>query len=149
MKGIFTIIFSLGFYTIVYGQSPSSINAGAVSNNNLIYTVGEIFVNPTDPNEASSGLIGVISAIEFSSLNINELEITGNLKFYPNPTSNSVFLNVENETIKTIYVFDLNGKLIFTKENINNQIDLSNLESGTYLIKSDNRNINAFKILKR
>jgi hypothetical protein len=149
MKQIFTIFISVGFIPIIYGQSLSSTNSGALSNNNLIYSVGEVFVNPTNQNDASSGLIGSISRIEFTSLSINEIEFNQNLKFYPNPTSNSVFLYIENEIIKNIYIFDLNGKLVSNQKNSNNQIDLSNLQTGTYIIKTDNQNIKSFKIIKR
>lgn len=148
MKQTLTIFFSFGFIPIIYGQSLSSTNSGAVSSNNLIYSVGEVYVNPTNQNEASSGLIGAISIIEFTSLSINEIEYNKNLKFYPNPTSSSVFLDVENETIHTIYIFDLGGKLIQSKKNINNKIDLSNLATGTYIIKTDNQKIKSFKIIK-
>lgn len=149
MKQIFIILICVGFSPIIYGQSLSSTNSGAVSNNNLIYSVGEVFVNPTNQNDASSGLIGAISRIEFTSLSINEIEFNQNLKFYPNPTSNSVFLDIENEIIKNIYIYDLNGKLVNNQKNINNQLDLSNLQTGTYIINTDNQNIKSFKIIKR
>lgn len=149
MKQIFTIFIIVGFIPIIYGQSLSSTNSGAVSNNNLIYSVGEVFVIPINPNDASSGLIGAISRIEFTSLSINEIEFNQNVKFYPNPTSNSVFLELENEIIKEIYIFDLSGKLVITLKNVNNQIDLSSLKTGTYFIKTDNINIKSFKIIKR
>jgi len=149
MKQIFTIFISFGFIPIIYGQSLSSTNSGAVSNNNLIYSVGEVFVNLTNQNDASSGLIGAISRIEFTSLSINEIEFNQNLKFYPNPTSNSVILDIENEIIKNIYIYDLNGKLVHNQKNINNQLDLSSLQTGTYIINTDNQNIKSFKIIKR
>lgn len=148
MKLFFTIFIVLGFIPII-GQTLSYTNSGAISSNNLIYSVGEVFVNPTNQNDASSGLIGAISRIEFTSLNINEIEHNQSLNFYPNPTSGSVYLDIENEIVKNIYIFDLNGKLIITQQNINNQIDLSNLQIGTYIIKTDNQNIKSFKIIKR
>jgi len=149
MKQIFTIFISFGFIPIIYGQSLSSTNSGAVSNNNLIYSVGEVFVNLTNQNDASSGLIGAISRIEFTSLSINEIEFNQNLKFYPNPTSNSVIIDIKNEIIKNIYIYDLNGKLVHNQKNINNQLDLSSLQTGTYIINTDNQNIKSFKIIKR
>jgi hypothetical protein len=139
----------VGIIPIIYGQSLSSTNSGAVSSNTLIYSVGEVFVNPTNQNDASSGLIGAFSRIEFTSLNINEIEFNQNLNFYPNPTSGSVYLDIEKEIIENIYIFDLNGKLINIQKNINNQIDLFNFQTGTYIIKTDNQNIKSFKIIKR
>lgn len=149
MKHFFTFIASFGITLISYGQSISSTNSGAVSSNTLMYSVGEVFVNTTNLNDASSGIIGAISSIEFTSLGIDELEITDELKFYPNPTSSSVFLELKNEIVKQIFIFDLNGKLIENKNIVNNQFDLSNLQTGTYIIKTDNQNIKSFKIIKR
>lgn len=148
MKHFFTFLLCFGLVPILYGQSLSSTNSGAVSNNNLIYSVGEVFVVPINQNEASSGIIGAISRIEFTSLGIDEIELTEKLKFFPNPASNSVFLEIENEIIKIIYIFDLNGKLVISQKNINNQIDLSSLQTGTYIVKTDNQNIKSFKIIK-
>jgi hypothetical protein len=149
MKQILTIIFGIGFIPIIYSQTISSINSGAISNNSLIHSVGDVFVIPLNQNDASSGIIGAISRIEFTSLGINELVLTNELKFYPNPTSSSVFLELSNEIVKQIYIFDLYGKLIEIKNNVYNQIDLSNLQTGTYIIKTDNQNIKSFKIIKR
>lgn len=59
------LILCLGL-SYAYSQDLYSINNGANSSNNLIYTVGEIFVLPiSDPNQASSGTIGAVSRIEF------------------------------------------------------------------------------------
>ena len=149
MKHFFTFITSFGITLISYGQSLSSTNSGAVSNNDLVYSVGEVFVLPINQNEASSGIIGAISRIEFTSLSTNEIEFTQNLKFYPNPTSNSVYLELRNEVVKQIFIFDLNGKLIENKNIVSNQFDLSNLQTGTYIIQTDNYNIKSFKIIKR
>jgi len=61
--------------TYSFGQSViSSVNTGAVSNNNLVYSVGEIFVIPTtNPNDANSGLIGALSRIEFFVTGLNKM----------------------------------------------------------------------------
>ncbi|MGL2964453.1 T9SS type A sorting domain-containing protein [Flavobacterium sp. RSB2_4_14] len=149
MNRTYITIISLGFIPIIYGQTLSSTNSGAVSNNDLIYSVGEVFVTPINQNEASSGVIGVVSRIEFTSLGIADVEASEILKFYPNPTSHSVFLELKNENIKKIYIFDLNGKLIENKNVVINQINLSNLQTGTYIIKTDNHKIKSFKIIKR
>lgn len=148
MKPFFTFFLCFGFIPISYSQSLKSTNSGAVSNNNLIYSVGEVFVIPINQNDANSGIIGAISKIEFTLLGVNEIELTDDLKFYPNPTSHSVFLELKNEFINHIYIFDLNGKFIENKNIVNNQVDLSHLQSGTYILKTDNQNIKSFKITK-
>ena len=148
MKKIFTMLFSLVFFPLMYGQTIAAINSGALSNNDFIYSVGEVFVTPVNQDEANSGMIGVISRIEFTSLGIHDVALTHELKFYPNPTSHSVFLELKNEIVKMIYIFDLSGKLIESKTNFNNQFDLSNLQTDTYIIKTDNQKIKSFKIVK-
>jgi hypothetical protein len=149
MKQILTLFFCVGIYPLIHGQTITSINSGAVSNNNLVYTVGEVFVVSTNSNESNSGFVGAISRIEFTALGISEIVFSEKLRFYPNPTSDSVFFDTENKEFNSIFIYDINGRLICNKKVINNQVDLSNLETGTYLIKTDNQNIQTFKILKK
>lgn len=149
MKQILTFITLMGLIHCTYGQGIASTNSGANSNNSLMYSVGEIFVIQANQNESSSGVIGVISRIEFTSLSIDEIEHFENLKFYPNPTSQSIFLELENQEINVALIYDLNGKLISDKKLINNQISLEELQSGTYIIKTNNPNIKPFKVIKK
>ncbi|MCB9227652.1 MAG: T9SS type A sorting domain-containing protein [Chitinophagales bacterium] len=149
MKKTILLTLSLGL-SYAYCQDLYSINNGAVSSNNLIYTVGEIFVLPvSDPNEASSGTIGAVSRIEFFVTGLNELTILENVTAYPNPTSNSVFIETENEKFNAISIYDLSGRLVENKNVINNQVDLSSLQTGTYLIQTNNQKIQSFKIIKK
>jgi ELWxxDGT repeat protein len=55
---------------------------------------------------------------------------------YPNPTTSKVYIKTsENVILQNIQLYDLLGKeVIITKQN-NNEIDLSNLVNGIYLIK--------------
>ena len=149
MKQILTSIILLSLIHFTYGQDIASTNSGANSNNNLIYSIGEVFVIPENQDELSSGIIGVISKIEFTSLGINEIEVSENLQFYPNPTSNFLFLELENKTINEIYIYDLNGRFIGNKKIINQKVSLEELQTGTYIIKTDNQNIQSFKIIKK
>lgn len=149
MKQILTLITFLSLIHFSYGQDLASINSGSSSNNNLIYTVGEIFVIPANPDDFSSGIIGSISRIEFTSLGIDEIQFSGNLKLYPNPTSNSIFLELENQKIDVVFIYDMNGKLISEKKVINKQVSLKELQSGTYIIKTNNPNIKSLKVLKK
>lgn len=149
MKKAILLTFCFGL-SYAYSQDLYSINNGANSSNNLIYTVGEIFVLPiSDPNEASSGTIGAVSRIEFFVTGLNELTILENVNAYPNPTSNSVFIETENEKFNTISIYDLSGRLLENKNVVNNKVDLTSLQTGTYLIQTDNQKIQSFKIIKK
>lgn len=149
MKQNLAFIIFLGLIHLTYSQEIASTNSGANSNNNLIYSVGEVFVVPVNQDDSSSGIIGVISRIEFVSLGIDEIQFSGKLKFYPNPTYHSIFLELENKEINKVFIYDLNGRIIGTKKVINKQVNLQELQTGTYIIKTDNPNIQSFKIIKK
>ncbi len=85
---------------------------------NEIYITDTAYLNPN---------IGYIT----SSLKEN----SENLNIYPNPTSGIVNFDV-CEQIKEIKIYNYLGKIIRTEQkNINDQIDISNLKNGIYLIE--------------
>lgn len=64
---------------------------------------------------------------------INENTINSNIYIYPNPAQN--IINIEApETIKTISIIDMTGKVILIESNTN-QLHLTDLQNGLYLIK--------------
>jgi uncharacterized protein (TIGR02145 family) len=67
---------------------------------------------------------------------INEIK-NSNIKIYPNPTNNIIIIEGLNKNENnTIQIFDVQGKLIFTKiVNERGTIDLSELNKGVYVIK--------------
>lgn len=134
-----------------FGQSIiGSTNTGAVSNNNFIYSVGDIFVNPTSNiNEANSGLIGTLSRIEFFVTGINDNLVSTDLRIYPNPTSSSIFFSSTDNTFRDIYIYDITGKLVTQQKYNNKPIDMTLFPNGTYTVLTDNINIKSFKIIKQ
>ena len=66
--------------------------------------------------------------------------VLNNLIIYPNPASS--ILNIDNAENSTIEVFDLLGRIILSRSNISlkEQINVSTLNSGTYLIRISNEN---------
>jgi hypothetical protein len=132
--------------TGVYAQG--SVSNGALSANNLIHSVGELYVVPANPNEASSGTIGAVSRIEFFALGIDEVTALNGIKVYPNPTANSVFFE-STEPVTQIEIYDIGGRLVASQKVDNNKTDLSMLQSGTYIIRINNKNKQSFKIIKK
>lgn len=149
MKLIVILCAVLGITNTTMGQTLQSTNSGGFVNNSLAYTVGEIYVLPLNPNATSSGLIGAFTTIEFSSLSLSEIVAHPSLKLYPNPTSHSVFLDTENKPVTEFFIYDLSGKLILRKKNNTNQLDVSELQQGTYLLLTDNVTIPSLKIIKQ
>ncbi len=70
------------------------------------------------------------------SLNTNSNEFK-QISIYPNPTNNILNFNTEDLIeISDISIFDVTGKVISTKYNLNQKtIDVSNLQSGVYFVR--------------
>ena len=71
----------------------------------------------------------------FSVLNTND-QIIKSFKMYPNPNNgNKLFFNLKSNV--KVNIFNVLGKLVTTKELTinNNQIDISNISKGIYLVK--------------
>lgn len=79
---------------------------------------------------------------------VNEVENTI-ISIYPNPTNTTLFISNIGQKA-TISIFDLQGKLIYNKPIINNQLDISKLSSGEYTLQiiCDNRVITK-KLIKK
>lgn len=80
----------------------------------------------------------------WSTLGVDDFEQGSSLRLYPNPSS--TVLNIEFKTViaeGTLEVFDLLGKQVFSQSIASNtisQIDVTNWESGLYLIKMSSEN---------
>lgn len=68
------------------------------------------------------------------TLNTNEFSITDNVKVYPNPSTGIFTIAIENEA--TVKVYDMLGKEIYTNtvKTGTTNIDISNYQSGIYLL---------------
>ncbi len=82
-----------------------------------------------------------IQKIELYNDNLVGLKETTNssyqVKLYPNPTTNSLTLNLDGISNVNIEFLNLQGKLIFSKNQVYNleQINLSEISTGTYFIR--------------
>ncbi|WP_445452835.1 T9SS type A sorting domain-containing protein [Flavobacterium sp. 25HG05S-40] len=108
----------------------------------------DLFVNK--PNFVS----GMVSVYINSSntLNVNETNNSLNLKMYPNPFTNAINWNGENNIDYKLQLFTLDGKLINEEKTSNNMIDLSFLVSGMYLFVVEDLNLHSkstYKIIKK
>ena len=112
--------------TIVLSFNTRNKIVGRTYEASLITTVenGAVYTTPV--------LMTVVSG-----LGINDFE-TSHTFIFPNPTSGIVTLANKEELIKTIQLFDVNGKLLINQEaNQNwNTINLDSYSSGIYFIKT-------------
>ena len=83
-----------------------------------------------------------LSVNDFNSPELLEAEI------YPNPVQNVLNINVDN-AIKSVEVFTLQGQKVLNSTS--NQVDMSSLNSGIYLVKitDENNSIATKKVVKR
>ncbi|KAF2339052.1 T9SS type A sorting domain-containing protein [Flavobacterium nitrogenifigens] len=73
-----------------------------------------------------------------NNLSVPVVENKLSLVFYPNPSRDFISIKAENDTqIEGLQIFDLNGRLVSTPSlDLNNKIDISKLNQGSYLLKA-------------
>ncbi len=143
------------------GASWSSIalfdvNAG-ISNSSNAFLANLTSISPTAKIAflATDGLVNDLEDYDFfidnlkveSGLGTTTLQ-SNTFNFYPNPVKN--ILNINTHNITNVAVFNLLGQQVATKAAANNtQIDMSNLSTGTYLVKvtADNQ-VKTIKVIK-
>lgn len=134
-----------------FGQNViSSVNAGAVSANNLVFSVGEIFVMPSTPAQANSGLVGALSRISFLQTGIEHTTPSIRLNVFPNPTQGPLYLsNTDNNLFRQVFVYNGNGQLVAQYAAAPKFIDLSGFANGVYSVHTENLSIHPLKIVKQ
>ncbi|MDB9993156.1 choice-of-anchor B family protein [Flavobacteriaceae bacterium] len=86
--------------------------------------------------------------VKSSTLSVDD-NFLSNFSLYPNPSTNSVKLSSTNTPISKISIYDLSGKLLLSKKynsEININLNISNLASGIYLLKINNKK--SIKLIK-
>ncbi|SDT96292.1 Por secretion system C-terminal sorting domain-containing protein [Polaribacter sp. Hel1_33_78] len=75
-----------------------------------------------------------------STASVND-DFLNNVKIYPNPAQNNLFIKSENSlNISNIKITNLLGKEVFTSNLIDSKIDVSNLKTGVYILKIQSEN---------
>ncbi|TYA60173.1 FG-GAP-like repeat-containing protein [Formosa maritima] len=103
-------------------------------NNMVIYWPSGTVDNILSPN------INMLhTIIEGQSLTVID-ETLSDLVMYPNPTENSINFKASVDlSNKVVTVFDITGKKIFSSKLLNNSIDVSQLNSGMYIIRLEEK----------
>ena len=151
MKIISTLTSLLLFNLIIAQSSINGLSSGSLITPNSSISIGEIVIDPINPNQSSSsGIIGILTQINQQTLEVSRFELNSDLLVYPNPTNSIIYF--ESSTIlldEKISVFTMDGKQVLNSKIENdNSINLEKLSSGNYLIQFENKTINSFKIIK-
>jgi hypothetical protein len=97
-------------------------------------------INAANGNGSTSGdkIYTSKLTVTESKTNIVESRETGKLNIYPNPSAG--ILNIEAESnISSIIIYDLKGKTVFTKNNINSnktELNTENISPGIHIVKT-------------
>lgn len=108
-----------------------------------------IYAEDNQNKNESLPRFGEVDAFRFSysdsELGINELQQIDDIKIVPNP-NNGFFTIQTSLTIKSIQLYNVNGKEVYFNEmNSNDEINVSNLTSGIYFIKIESNTNTIYK----
>lgn len=144
--------------TLGYSQSISKQVIGAAgkmltnSNLKLSYTVGEPVVGLMTAGGNQLGN-GYYPALNMQVLSIEDNTLDVQLRVYPNPTSQSLYVSHPEINSFGISIADLNGKIIYQSIiNKEEPLDVSNYTQGMYLVTIENKESNkknTYKIIKK
>lgn len=77
-----------------------------------------------------------------------ETAIIEGLSMYPNPVSTGkVYINTQAEAVKEIVIFDILGKKVLQLMLVDNELNVSNLNPGIYIVRITEKDITATRKL--
>lgn len=89
---------------------------------------------------ASKEIWRFFSQFEHPTAAVKEIGSQERISIYPNPGNGLFALKSDIPTIESLVITDLNGRIVYAKENhaVSAPLDLSTLHTGLYLLKADN-----------
>lgn len=111
-------------------------NDMTIDKNNNIYFVATLQPPSIWSYDIIVGKFGIDIPVNIIANYNQEIE----LLLYPNPCNDKVYINLNNidKKILSIEIFDITSKLVYSAKINNNYIDVSNLQTGIYLLKIAN-----------
>ena len=105
-------------------------------------------------NQNSLGSEQYVFDITQNTLSIDNNVLVNSIKIFPNPTNSKVFFDNSNSNFKEVAIYNYLGqevtKTSFTTSIQDQEIDMSNLATGVYVLKfSDGANSKSVKVIKQ
>jgi len=132
----------------VIGAAGKTQTAG---NSKLSWTLGEPVVGlmTSGGNQLSNGYY---PALNLQALSVEDIEMNVQIKLYPNPTSQALYVSHPELNSFGITIVDLNGKQVYAGTIYKEvPLDVSNYTQGMYLVTIENKAANKknmYKIIK-
>ena len=151
---IFLVSFSGHSQTIskqVIGPGGQTFENG---NNKLSYTVGEVAVGAMTDEEGTYQLgNGYYPSLNLSTLNTETPELQLQVKVFPNPTKEVIYITHPTEQFFEVRITDISGRQILQTAHQKEQpLSVQTLTTGTYFITvttKDSKQTNTYKIIKQ
>ena len=155
--------FSLVFLFLSFSGFSQTISkqvigpAGATYENDtykLSYTAGEVLVGAMTSEDGSIQLgNGYYPSLDLSTLNTQSPELKLQVKVYPNPVAEAIYITHPTEQFFEVRITDISGKQILQTAHQRQQpLNIQSLTSGTYLLTvttKDSKQTNTYKIIKQ
>ena len=135
----------------VIGPSGATFENG---NNKLSYTAGEVVVGAMTDEDGSVQLgNGYYPSLNLSTLNTETPELQLQVKVFPNPTKEVIYITHPTEQFFEVRITDISGKQILQTAHQKEQpLNVQRLTTGTYFITvttKDSKQTNTYKIIKK
>ena len=122
--------------------------------NKLSYTAGEVLVGAMTSEDGSIQLgNGYYPSLDLSTLNTQSPELKLQVKVYPNPTIEAIYITHPTEQFFEVRITDISGKQILQTAHQKQQpLSVQSFTSGTYFVSvttKDSKQTNTYKIIKQ
>ncbi len=149
MKIKFTLLFLV--FTIGVSAQEQHVESSSggqyfFSTGSMTWTVGEVIINTiqSPDNHLTQGF----NQTRINFIGIEEYNDRINVNVFPNPTTDFININASKKT--TLRIYDVSQKLVkVVSVEKQDQVDLSELSSGTYLLvfSKNNKKLKTIKII--
>ena len=85
--------------------------------------------------------------IDLSTLDVAQSQLKDAIAIYPNPASTNLWITAADLQIQDVKIYNIKGQLVIEVSENMEQIDISSLNSGVYLIKIETAKQTFFKRL--
>ena len=123
-------------------------------NNKLSYSVGEVAVGAMTDEDGTYQLgNGYYPSLNLSALNTETPELQLQVKVFPNPTKEVIYITHPTEQFFDVRITDISGKQILQTAHQKEQpLSVQTLTTGTYFITvttKESKQTNTYKIIKQ